>query len=761
MPSFQLLHLVALVAVSSAFVIRTTDDSEASVRKFFEGDIIVPAFEMFRLKSCIDFKPYEGEKSYLQFEKLDGCWSFVGDFQTGQNVSIGLRCEYKDTVEHEVLHALGFYHEQSRSDRDDYVNIWWDEIIKGQEHNFNKYDDSFISDLNTPYDYESVMHYGPYSFNINSSIPSITTKIPEFNDVIGQSQDLSRIDLQRLNRMYNCGESAILESRILYPRRNEKCLQFFYKFDGSLQDELIIWIKSDDGTGNVRKLAKLQSISANGEQNWNLATIPFSSRTKFRYVFHGIKGNTSSSPGGISIDGITSSTSRSYLGIMFALCSSQNDGVLEWPAGNRQVTFTIVDQDPDITQRMSASRSFTTNPEEPYIVEDPGTCGNRSARAFQASNVPRSRKIQHLLQNNDADAGELRKDIPEINSAAGLSLFQGDILLPKRRSALRDERYRWKLPVPFILSDNLDQAHNFKKYGSNYLNDLNTPYDYESIMHYGPFSFGKNSSLATITTNIPEFNDIIGQRLDFSTSDIERLNHMYNCNAGYFMYFNTSCGKQGDTAILESRILYPKRKQQCLQFFFKMTGSSQDRLAIWVKTDDGTGNVRRLVKIRTFQGDSDHDWKIAHVNLKCQKKFRFLFHGLKGNPDDSAGGIYIDDLTLSETQCPRGVWLIRNFSQLLTTAPEGYSMHSPRFYSPEGYGYGLTLSPRGLRGSAFANYTRISFHLVSGENDGVLEWPALHRQVTITVLDQNPNARKRMSSERSFTTTQAQTFQGR
>ncbi|XP_042336144.1 meprin A subunit alpha-like isoform X2 [Sceloporus undulatus] len=326
-------------------------------------------------------------------------------------------------------------------------------------------------------------------------------------------------------------------------------------------------------------------------------------------------------------------------------------------------------------------------------------------------------------------------------------------------------------------------------------------------MHYGPFSFGKNSSLATITTNIPEFNDIIGQRLDFSASDIERLSHMYNCtrsltlldqcdfetadlcglvqetgdeavwirkinnpmgqdntqrqqckDAGHVMYFNTSCGKQGDAAILESRILDPKRKQQCLQFFLKMTGSSQDRLAIWVKIDDGTGNVRRLVKIKTFQGDSDHNWKIAHVNLKCQKKFRFLFHGLKGNPDASAGGIYIDDLTLSETQCPRGVWLIRNFSQLLTTAPEGYSMHSPRFYSPEGYGYSLTLSPRGLRDSAFENYIRISFHLVSGENDAVLEWPALRRQVTITVLDQNPNVRKRMSSERSFTTDEKQVF---
>lgn len=55
----------------------------------------------------------------------------MGDFRTGQNLSIGARCDTKAIVEHELLHALGFYHEQSRSDRDDYVKIWWDQIQEG------------------------------------------------------------------------------------------------------------------------------------------------------------------------------------------------------------------------------------------------------------------------------------------------------------------------------------------------------------------------------------------------------------------------------------------------------------------------------------------------------------------------------------------------------------------------------------------------------------------------------------------------------
>lgn len=74
----------------------------------------------------------------------------------------------------------------------------------GLEHNFNKYNDDYITDQNTAYDYESIMHYRPFSFNKNESIPTVTTKIPEFYKIIGQYLDFSKMDTLRLNRMYNC-----------------------------------------------------------------------------------------------------------------------------------------------------------------------------------------------------------------------------------------------------------------------------------------------------------------------------------------------------------------------------------------------------------------------------------------------------------------------------------------------------------------------------------------------------------------------------
>lgn len=51
--------------------------------------------------------------------------------KNGQNVSIGSYCDELSTVEHEILHALGFFHEQSRYDRDNYVTVQFENIQEG------------------------------------------------------------------------------------------------------------------------------------------------------------------------------------------------------------------------------------------------------------------------------------------------------------------------------------------------------------------------------------------------------------------------------------------------------------------------------------------------------------------------------------------------------------------------------------------------------------------------------------------------------
>ena len=49
-----------------------------------------------------------------------------------QEISLTSGCQrLVGTIEHELLHALGFWHEQSRPDRDKYVEVLWENIVDG------------------------------------------------------------------------------------------------------------------------------------------------------------------------------------------------------------------------------------------------------------------------------------------------------------------------------------------------------------------------------------------------------------------------------------------------------------------------------------------------------------------------------------------------------------------------------------------------------------------------------------------------------
>ena len=123
---------------------------------------------------------------------------------------------------HELLHALGFYHEQSRPDRDDYIRILWNNIIPDLKYNFNKATNGNM--LNAPYDTCSLMHYGPMALSANGK-PTIILKrnpvSPNTCPTIGNRNYLSNIDIRQLNTFYEC-KVCITNLHFYYPLKIQR-----------------------------------------------------------------------------------------------------------------------------------------------------------------------------------------------------------------------------------------------------------------------------------------------------------------------------------------------------------------------------------------------------------------------------------------------------------------------------------------------------------------------------------------------------------
>lgn len=143
------------------------------------------------------------DKDYVVFSTAKGgCSSSVGRVGGGQDIQVGT-CG-PGSIAHEILHAAGFYHEQSRSDRDAFITIMWDEIEPEYKFAFEKHNERDIGS----YDYASVMHYDARAFS-RTGKPTIIPRVP--NAPIGQRQDLSSGDKAAITALYGGGGGGLPE----------------------------------------------------------------------------------------------------------------------------------------------------------------------------------------------------------------------------------------------------------------------------------------------------------------------------------------------------------------------------------------------------------------------------------------------------------------------------------------------------------------------------------------------------------------------
>lgn len=171
---------------------------------------VPPAIEEFNRETAGMFRavPRTTEPDYVAFtfdadDKTGPCFSSIGRVGGRQVIAGASNCAVGRLV-HEMGHALGLFHEQERADYARWITIDLAAVDPELAHNY-------VPAVNTrdlgPYDFGSIMHYGPSGFTKfgANTMETIPPGIP-----VGQRDGYSRGDMNGLRRLYGLFDSAIV-----------------------------------------------------------------------------------------------------------------------------------------------------------------------------------------------------------------------------------------------------------------------------------------------------------------------------------------------------------------------------------------------------------------------------------------------------------------------------------------------------------------------------------------------------------------------
>jgi hypothetical protein len=171
---------------------------------------MIAAMAIWEAVANVDFRPRSGEIAFIHIQNATVNNSHVGRLGIRQVINIK-NWGNQGTLAHELGHALGFWHEQSRPDRNTYIQIHWGNITSGNAHNFNIHGTEYGY-----YDFGSLMHYGQCAWSVcaancptasgcgwgGKTIQVLEPNTAAWQNVIGRANAPSCLDAMTMSFLY-------------------------------------------------------------------------------------------------------------------------------------------------------------------------------------------------------------------------------------------------------------------------------------------------------------------------------------------------------------------------------------------------------------------------------------------------------------------------------------------------------------------------------------------------------------------------------
>ncbi|KAE9413004.1 hypothetical protein Angca_010261, partial [Angiostrongylus cantonensis] len=137
------------------------------------------------------------------------------------------------TAAHEIAHALGFFHMQSRCDHDDFIKLHWENFKADWPPEFSQQTNHTNYNYNLTYDYgdyEGVMHYGATGFCLKNGKPVVVPYDTKYLQTL-ESPMVSFYEILMMKLHYKCFDKCNESSSekcqnggFSHPRNCSKCI---------------------------------------------------------------------------------------------------------------------------------------------------------------------------------------------------------------------------------------------------------------------------------------------------------------------------------------------------------------------------------------------------------------------------------------------------------------------------------------------------------------------------------------------------------